>query len=179
MKKIFPIVAIVVVGLLAVGAWLIFGQGKSVSGPAELLVGKKEETLTGSLKDLITRGISMKCSFKNESLSGTAYLKGQKYYAEISQEGKQGFIIMKDNCMWTWDKDSAQGVKMCFQPSEVEGEDVWEQADQTGQGSPEGEYTCQAAVVSDLKFNPPTNVEFMDMSQGLPSLPSQGLPAGF
>ena len=167
MKKILPIILIVVVAGLAIGGWLYFKQGKQVSLPGEggiqLPVGRKEETFTGKLKDAIARGISMKCTFRNDYVSGTGYIKGKKYYGEITSEGQQGYVIISDDCMWTWDESKSQGVKVCFEPTEGDGS-IWDMQDQS---STEGDYTCVPAAVSDSKFTPPSNIQFLDLDRGM------------
>jgi hypothetical protein len=166
MKKILPL--IIILAILLVGAWWFFGRGKEVTLPGAIKkeVGQESGTLKGKLQDMLASGIPLKCEFKNESMSGTSYMKDKKFYAEITGGGRQGFIIMKDNCFWTWDKDSNQGVKMCSESSEegIVSEDFWKTQGQAS--SPEGEYTCNAAVFPESKFDPPTDVRFIDMNQG-------------
>lgn len=106
MKKVLPV--IIVVAVLVVGGLLFVKKGKQPSVPGE--VGPeapfpKEQGFTGRLKDAIAQGVPMKCTWKQNGFSGSGYVKGNKYYGEVAIEGKQGYIIMKDNCMWTWSKD--------------------------------------------------------------------------
>jgi len=156
-KKILPIVVLIVV--IAVGGWWFLGKGKlKVSMPGEI---KKEEGVggeefVGKLKEVMAKGIAYKCEFKNDYMSGTGYIKGKKYFAEIASEGQEGFMIMRDNCMYNWRKGDKQGVKMCFDPEMQEG------MMGEGQGSPEGEYVCRPAVIADSKFELPSDVQFMD-----------------
>ena len=166
MNKNLPLIvgAVVIVGLV-VGGWLFLGKGKpEVSAPAEVAeeapAEQKEESFTGKIKEAVLRGIPMKCVWKDDrGNSTTGYIKGKKYYAEVISEGRTGYLIMKDNCMWTWSKGESQGVKMCLEPTEEE-EGLWEM-----EGSPQEAYNCAPAAVSDSLFNPPANVNFMDMSQ--------------
>jgi len=131
----------------------------------------KGEGLTGTIKDLISLGKSLKCTWKEDDFSSTGYIKGKKYYGEVSrkdEEGNQmtGNVIIKDECMWSWDKDKVEGIKLCFEPSEMEGGDdsgksIWDmESSVTGT-----EYKCVPAVIQDSKFEPPTDVNFMDMEE--------------
>ncbi len=75
---------------------------------------------------------------------------------------------MKDNCMWTWSEDEAQGMKICFEETDPEATDIWEQPE--GTVGTDMTYTCLPAAVTEAKFTPPTDVEFMDldaMMQGM------------
>jgi hypothetical protein len=63
--------------------------------------------------------------------------------------------------MWSWTEGQGQGVKMCFE------DDIFEGSEQEGQGQMpiEAEYRCLPSVFSESKFDIPTDVNFMDMSQ--------------
>ncbi len=112
----------------------------------------------------------MKCTWSTGDFSATGYIKGGKYYTEVMQQGKPGFMIMKDNCMWTWAKEEKQGVKMCFDPTEAE--DMWEYE---GGGSPtDVNLKCVPTVVSDSKFVLPSDVKFMDMDEMMKGMEQPG-----
>ena len=161
MKKLLPIILIVVV--LAVGAWFFLSKGKgevSVPGEIKKETGQAEETFTGKLKDAVARGLPMKCTYSQDGSSGTSYIKGSKVYAEIAGQGKEGYVIMVDKCMWTWNKGETQGVKMCFETN------VWEEGEEGASSAPtEAEYKCSPAMVSEGQFNPPANVKFMTVEE--------------
>lgn len=124
--------------------------------------GGKEESYGGTLKKMWALGIPLKCTVKKDDFSSTGYIKGKNYYAEISQGGREGYLIMKDNCMWTWNKNEPQGFKMCSEPKEGE-EDSW--MDMKGAPPSDVEYHCSPAVITDAKFNPPSDVKFMTMEE--------------
>lgn len=169
MKKALPIiiavVAIVIVGFLA---WNFLGKGE-VSVPVPGAEIKKEageagEEFVGKIKDVVTKGVPMKCTYAQDGTSGTSYVKGKKMYGEVTAEGKQAYVIIKDNCMWSWSEGETQGFKTCFE------EDFWEMSEeyaQEGKASvpTEAEYRCAPAVFPDSKFNPPASVNFMTMEQ--------------
>lgn len=168
MKKALPIVIVVVV--LGVGAFFFLSRGKgdvTLPGTIEKKEGETGETFTGKLKEMVARGVPLKCTFSNDYMTGTGWIKGKKYYGEIKQlqNNQEAFIIMVDNCMWTWSNDQPQGIKMCSEPVEGE-EDLWDQGE--GQSSAAGEYSCSPAVFSDDKFTPPGNIQFLDMQQMQP-----------
>lgn len=169
MKKFLPIivVAVVIVGG-AIVAYMVLGKGglslPSMPGEIKKESGETGEEFVGKIKEMVARGVPMKCTYSQNGSTGTSYIKGKNIYGEMIAQGKQGYVIMKDSCMWSWNKGENQGVKMCFE------EDVWEMSEddvQEGQASlaNEAEYRCLPAIISDSQFEPPADVNFMDMDQ--------------
>ena len=154
------IVAVVVVG---VGGWYFLGRGGTIGMPGEISkeVGESGEAFVGQLKDAVARGVPMKCTYKVGDIEAEGYLKGKNWRGEFYQDGKKGYVIMKEDCMWSWSDSESQGIKMCFDPEEME--EAWENP-QTG-GMTDTEYRCSPTIVSDSKFNPPGNIQFMEMDQ--------------
>ena len=151
------LIIVVIVAIVGVGAYLLLtggmvnltGNGVSIS--KSITMG----TYTGSIKGAVEKGIPLKCTTPKDEKTGievvAGYIKGQKYYAEVMQKGKSGYIIMVGNCMYNWEKDNKRGVKMCFSSN------IWEQ-----QSSSNANYTCKTAVFSDSLFTPPSDVQFID-----------------
>ena len=62
----------------------------------------------------------MKCTYKVEGNEYESFIKGENYRGKIkTAEGKTGEVIMKNNCMWTWTVEEAQGIKTCFEESDT------------------------------------------------------------
>lgn len=153
----------IVVIALGVGAWLFLskgGEGEVATLPGEVKkeAGEEGESFTGKLKAAIALGVPMKCSLEQDDYTGTSYVKGKKVYGEVKSQGREGYVIMVDKCMWSWTKGESQGVKMCSE------EDAW---DTEGEGSvpTEAEYRCAPAVIPDSKFDPPADINFIDMDE--------------
>jgi hypothetical protein len=164
-KSLLPI--IVIIAALVIGGLFLSQRGKQeVSVPSEVgeeVPAEKEgEAFTGKLKELLGLGQALKCTWQHEGSSGTGYIKANQYYGEIISEGGEGYVIIKNNCMWTWSKEEKQGVKMCFEPEKGEEGDLLDT-----EGSPQGDFTCVPAIVSDAQFNPPTDISFIDIDQML------------
>lgn len=166
MKKNLVIVVIVII-VLVIGAWWFFGRGGGTSTSDE--TGQETsvsegESFTGKLKDILSLGQAMKCTWEQAGdSSGTAYLKNKQYYAEVTDSGKTGYIIIdKNNCLWTWEKGVNQGVKICYEPA-ASGEEGDYSSSYTQGGVPNVDYACLPTAVSDSKFSPPTNVNFMEL----------------
>ena len=169
MKKFLPIiiVAVVVIGGALI-AYLLLGKGglplPAMPGGVEKKAGESSEEFVGQIKEVVARGVPMKCTYTQDNTTGTTYIKGKQMYGEIAQAGKTGYVIVKDNCMWSWNQSESQGVKMCFE------EDFWEMPEenvQEGQASvpTEAEYRCLPAMISDSQFNPPSGINFLDVGE--------------
>lgn len=185
MKKLLPI--ILVVFAIGVGGYLYMQRSKTsvmdqggttgqeetgeTGGTAETETGGEEaggdkETYTGTLKKMVDLGVPLKCTYTQEGgFSGTTWVKGKKFYTEVEAEGQSGKIIFKDDCMWNWSEGQEQGIKMCFDPEEAD--DMFSGEADTGQTNlpTDVDFNCKPAVFTDAKFNPPNDIEFMDMDQ--------------
>lgn len=179
MKKNLPIIIVIgvaVLGALAVGGWYFFLRGGQIPGmPSEggqgiLTPQEGQESFTGKLKDALTLGQSMKCTWNQDADNfGTAYIKDEKVRTDVTTDGKSAHSIMADNCTWVWEEGTTEGFKMCYEPTEMEemeevpevvvGEE--EIPEEYSYQAPDIDYTCQPAVVSDSMFNPPTGVNFI------------------
>jgi len=114
--------------------------------------------------EVIALGVPMKCTYSQGNTAVTSYIKGKKVYSEVNQQGKEAFLIIKDNCMWSWSADESQGVKICSE------EDFWEtpkEYAQEGQASlpTEAEYYCVPSIFTDARFDLPTNINFIDTEE--------------
>lgn len=165
-----PLLVIIVIVALAVGGWFLFGRGGSkevgeVSAPSGTGVETpSEESFTGKLKDALSLGASMKCTWEtDESNFGTAYIKGAKVYSDVTYADQRAYSIMVDNCVYSWQEGKTEGLKICFEPEEVE-EAAGEAPSAEGffREQPDIDYSCVTAVVSDAKFRPPTHITFVD-----------------
>ncbi|OGF99662.1 hypothetical protein A2Y99_01335 [Candidatus Gottesmanbacteria bacterium RBG_13_37_7] len=169
MKKNQLIIGGLIIAAFAVFLLFLINRKKTVttSGtvPGNTTTEKSTQTdtegFTGKLKQAILRNIPMKCIWKkDENFSAVGYLKSQKYYGEIINQGKKGYVILKDKCMWTWNENNKQGVKMCFE------KDIWE--DQ--KNVPQDDYYCVPGTVSDSMFNPPGDINFLDIDKQMEGL---------
>jgi len=145
----------VVVGLL--GAYMMFGRGNK-AGIVETMTGD-DQPFSGTLKAAIAMGVPMKCSYAVEGVEYEGYIKGEQFMAKVNANGKAGNVIIKDDCMWSWTDEEAQGIKTCFEPVEGE-ESIWDSPDTS---ELDMNYTCRPAAITDDKFNPPSNIEFLDL----------------
>ena len=156
------IIIAVIVAIIGVGAYIFLSGGKTkisengiqINNP---ITNTTSDIFIGTIKMAIEKGIPIKCTTPKDETTGievtAGYFKGQKYYGEVIMKGKQGYIIMVGNCMWSWEKDSKQGAKTCFTGN------IWDL-----QGESKSTYTCRPAIFSDSLFTPPSDVQFIDVS---------------
>ncbi len=168
MNKYLPVFIIAALVIVGVGAYLVINRGTTDTStgvtPSDTTTSQpsNSDTFIGSLKDAVSLGVAMKCTYQVEGSEYEGYIKGENYRGQIkTAEGKVGEVIIKDSCMWTWAEDETQGIKTCFEDSETEEADIWEQPQ--GSVSPGINYTCLPAAVTDNVFTPPTDIDFMDI----------------
>ena len=149
---------IVVLVIAAAGAGWFFLKGGNGAGVGTLAQKVSDDKpFSGSLKAAVALGVPMKCSYEVNGAEYSGIVKGKQYKGTATmQDGKEGNIIMKDNCMYAWSDADKQVIKTCYDEEEV---DMWEQ--------PEGEmpigYVCYPTVATDADFALPSGVEFMDL----------------
>jgi hypothetical protein len=183
MKKALPLILIGAV-VLAAGAYFLSQNNQTMPETAEpeqqeqQMSEEQEQTndqssITGNLKKILGMGRSLKCSWSSGDASGTTWVKNGMFYNEVSAEGNQARTIFKDDCMWSWQEGKEQGVKMCYSPEEAE-EIISGQSEETqentGMDTDESvpadvNYNCQPATVSDSRFEPPADIQFLDIQQ--------------
>jgi len=149
------IIALVVI---AAGAGWFYLKGDASEGGGNLIQKVSDsKPFSGSLKAAVALGVPMECKYQVNGVEYSGILKGKQYKGKITtQDGKEGNVIMKDNCMYSWSDADKQGIKTCFDEEEY---DMWDQSD----GSVPGGYICTPTVISDAAFNTPSDVEFMDI----------------
>jgi len=150
---------VVVVGLL--GAYMMFGRGNK-PGIVETMTGE-DQPFSGTLKAAVALGVPMKCTYTVDGVEYEGYVKGEQYAGKIDAEGKVGNVIIKDDCMWSWSEEETQGVKLCFK-TEGEGKSIWDDTDASAANAAANySYNCRPAAITDDKFNPPSDIEFIDL----------------
>ncbi len=160
-KQLLIIILVIVV---AGGAWYFLKRGSGTGVGSLTQKVSESKPFSGSLKAAVALGVPMKCTYEANGVEYTGLLKGRQYKGTVlMQDGKEGTVIMKDNCMYTWSDVDNQGIKTCYEEDEV---DMWEQSEGSGpEGSESINYTCRPAAVTDAEFNLPSGVTFMDLDE--------------
>lgn len=175
MKK-NTVIILAVVAIIAVGAFVLLSTGKKgndskagpLSGPGTQ-VNRQEKggSFVGTLRDAIAQGTAMKCESTVETEEGSAsvagVIQGKNYAGQINVNGEMLNVLVKDDCMWNWKEGEMNGLKTCFDTTEVEEEEsgLWgvnsEQLDTS--------VSCMPTVITADLFSPPANISFLDMDE--------------
>lgn len=138
----------------------------------------QEQSFVGSLIDAVRLGKGMKCAYTIENVEYEGYVKGKNYRGKIKSAQGVGEVIMQNDCMWTWDNSTKQGIKACYDPTEAE-KTMWGASDeeevedtQEDYVTPEINYECHAENLEDSIFNLPDDINFLDMAKMMENLPS-------
>jgi len=184
MKRATSLIIVVSLAVLLSGCSLLQGQKAATSESADGQgIGQSQGPFAGSLQAAVKLGVPMKCTYKVADTEVEGWIKGKKYRGKIkNQQGQTAEVVMKDDCMWTWSEGENQGVKMCFDFEE--GKDMWDPDAWKMEGEeyqdvtpPDVEYRCAPTVVSDAKFNPPSDVQFMDLDQMMQGFGEETAPS--
>ncbi len=150
---------------------------------------QKEESKSQSLKDLVSNGENVKCTWKSqqpsgETIEGVSYVSGKNYYHEsnIKQGGEETIVYTMSDGEWVynWGNMNGKGTKMKLE----ETEEMQEEGKQTEPTQNEAyraqqqmqqdmAFDCQPWKVDNSKFTPPGNIEFDDMVEMMNQMKQQ------
>lgn len=169
MKKSLVLIvagALVVIGVLVV---IVRQRPKPVivgeTGPGErenISKEDKKEAFSGDLREIIARGVPMKCSYEIDGVEYESLVKGENYRGKVSQNGQTMEVVVSDGYSYIWQEGKNQGMKMAFDADIAE--EVGDE-DAAAFASPDIEYRCFPATVSDNQFSLPEDVSFLDLDQ--------------
>ncbi len=169
MKKYLPAIIIVLV-LLVIGGYFFISKNT----PSETKFLNNQTTkkdLFTSIKDAMSKSLSLKCEYQGNEGKTITYIKGDK--VRIMVEGaksnvKTGNAIFKENKMWSWSEGEKDGIVM--EINEKTAKNNQELSDQANKDEIIAELEkfkdkCSSVVVPDSIFNPPDTVVFTDLSK--------------
>ncbi len=158
-------IIVVVLVIVAAGVGWFFLKGGGGVGSLTQKFSEKSP-FTGSLKAAVALGVPMKCTYTENGNEYSGIIKGKMYKGNIvMQDGTEGSVLMKDDCVYTWSDIENQGTKFCFDSEDFEDAEGGEDADmwdQSGEDNPI-DYVCYPTVVTNAEFNLPSGIEFMDI----------------
>lgn len=138
-----------------------------------------EDTIIGSIREMVGLGSSFECTAIQDGVEQVSYVKNDMFRAETKLEGHDGTTIMRDNCIWSWVINEAQGIVMCYEPGDLEIEDEHEDPsfwDANHDAIPDDvEFTCKRTSVSDDLFEPPSDVEFVNMKDAMEEMLNEAI----
>jgi len=190
MKKIVPVLVILL--LLGIGGYFYMSsKGATPKTPFGSASNSTGGNVFTSIKDALSKSMSLKCVYKDEKGSETTtYIKGGAVRVMVTETGGDdqfGNIVMKDKKMYMWSDKIKQGFTLMIkEPENVSpipetGNDgVKKGNDQESVLAQIEKYkdACKVEVIADSYFTVPTDVKFQDMDafqkqmmKGIPTNP--------
>lgn len=164
------VVAVVVVGA---GVWY-FGGNNTGENMNESMQGNEESQMgSGTFMDLMKLGGSFECTVSSEDpnsvSNGTVFVSGEKirgdFTSTVNGTPYDTHFINADGFIYTWSSAMPQGMKMADQGM-MEGEASPSEAPGSFDPSVKVDYECNPWMADAGKFTPPSDVSFMDFTQG-------------
>lgn len=170
------IAVVVILILLGIGGYYVMGQKgtfQTTNAPGADTSPTASAGMFGSIKDALSKSLSLQCVYEENGKKTTAYIKAGAVRADMSGGTKEenGSVIMKDNKMYFW--NGKQGFMMQLDtqtvpsgtvsktsPSKAPNADVLESLEKYKDA-------CKPAVVSDTLFVPPADVKFVDQTKAM------------
>jgi len=158
--------------LLAIGGLFFYAQSTKAPSQENATVAEtKVETAKNNLLALISSGSTQECTFQyedddNGSMKGIFYLSGDKFRGDIDVTNEDDdtstvSIIRNGNTNYIWGSEMETGIKMTLPVDEFSKSD---QAKGYLDAEKEVDYKCKSWLADPTKFNPPSNLKFLDLS---------------
>jgi len=185
MKKLFVIlVTIAVIGGAMFGAYKVLGFGDSESAIGDTVqdikekvetVVNKEEDFSGSMTELMARGKSLRCTYKQTEeedgveTEGIIYVADDNVRSEINildpeEEGVTRMnMILNGDWVYVWTNVQAKGTKM--KVVDLEGGEDFDANEDISDLEEEIEMKCRPWIKDSSKFKVPTDIEFQDITE--------------
>ena len=124
---------------------------------------QENTTVFDSIKDAMSKSLSLKCEYVAGGGSVVAYIKGNSIRMDnLNGNNNSGNAIIKDNRLWTWSNQTNEGAVMTL-PKPEEGKQT--SSEEIINNLEEQKQFCTPAVVSDSAFEPPANIKFQDLTK--------------
>lgn len=200
MKK--ALIAIIILLLLGVGGYYYLNSKNLVPKSPVNMIGSGTTAsggIFGSIKDALSKSLSLECSFKDEQgKQTTVYIKAgavRTTFDNSKDTTQPNNVIMKDKKIYMWNDVSKTGLTYTLEEpkniSPVPSVNVPTGAPEKNSGNSQQDSilatidkfknSCKPGAVADSYFTVPADVKFQDMSalqkemmKGLPQAPPSG-----
>jgi hypothetical protein len=137
---------------------------------------KVEEQGGFSLKDALTLGKSVECTYTTEDGEVTTWVKGNKVRVEgvgmvpTGDKTHKGGMINDGEWIYIWGEEDKTGVKYQISAMETKKweedvEDLKDPEKWATEAEEKYKVECKQTVVSDSKFTPPSGIEFQNLTE--------------
>jgi hypothetical protein len=162
------ILVIILVLVIAVAAYfLLVRKGTTPLSNKE----SGEETLfSGSFKDLISKGTAQKCTFANDSGSGTLYVSATgkmrgDFDATVDGKPAKTHMIVDGKSSYIWSDGEKMGFKATFEPSEADLTATQQSVKTSSEmdANTKADYKCGLWITDASKFSLPEGIDFQSL----------------
>lgn len=171
------IVVLVVLALLGGGYFYLSSRGMLPKAPAGTTTTGGSDNVFTSIKDALSKSLSLKCVYKDEQgVETTSYIKAgavRVMMTGLADDKQPNNIIMKDKKMHMWSDTSKTGFVFTVEEPNVTPDKRAVRPTPGGEGSKEQESilaqiekyknACKPEVIADSMFAVPGDVNFQDM----------------
>lgn len=126
---------------------------------------EEKKSVFESIRDAMSKSLSLQCTYTVGDVKSVVYIKGKLIKSETEDKGQKYYAIIKDKKLWSWNDKNKQGIVFDFSeiqskslPGQKSDEDIINEVEQHKQN-------CKPTVLSDSMFNPPSDINFQDLSQ--------------
>lgn len=174
MKWILIVVAAIVVIGGGVGAYVVLSGNSDDSN--QISQTSSNSSSESSIKDLLTQGKSVKCSYSvsagGGTVSGTVFVaSSKKLYGEFQtvtdSKSTETRIIRDGDNQYIWEQGKITGYKSNVSVAESSKEGESASTSQTIDTAKKYDFHCSSWNVDESKFTLPSNVTFKDLSAQL------------
>ena len=140
----------------------------------------EETAFHGSMKDLVEKGQSVKCTFSftddDQTMTGTVYVAGEKkmrsdYEMITDNQTIKSSMINDGDILYTWSNMMPQGIKMNMKEMEnLKQEDTAAGGENLEQWNENMDFKCVKWSVDKDLFEPPKDMEFLDWTEMIKNL---------
>lgn len=197
MNNKLPLVAVVVIALMAIGYFAMNRPGNMMSDDVMVSSNDSEEVIAGKMSDLMKMGKDYSCTYTSttedgESHSGTVYVaeQGTMFRGDFitpdpeSSEPMTAHAIRNGTTTYFWtDDDSTPGfmytqteedfMAMMEDSEEVADGDIEKENMNPIESDEEVEFICTGWSPDSTLFTPPADKEFMDASAQMEMMKDQ------
>lgn len=148
------------------------GKAESIQSQVTTTIGGGGEGMTARLTNLasaISSGSGYKCTYTYEKLSAEAWVKGGRFLAKSSFEGKIQNSLSDGTWMYMWSEGERDGMKFNIKEMQELGEETKESeyagVDEIADSALDVD--CRPENIEDKTFTPPSSISFQDMGEAM------------
>lgn len=126
---------------------------------------EEKKTVFDSIKDAMSKSLSLQCDYSVGNLKSTVYIKGKMLRSESDTQNGKTYAILKDNKLWSWTDKDKNGIILDLSDTQNQAAGGQKTGDDIVNDVEKYKQNCKQTIVADSLFNPPTNIIFQNLSE--------------